>query len=222
MTRFIISNFFLFLVLNTLLGQNINDTIHIINGSFEGVPGCCKSPTGWIVCGFEDETPPDIQPLLPPEKPLFGVTLKAVHGDTYIGMVIRQNGTYESIDQKLTKPLKADNCYYFSIYLSHSPIYNSGTRENYKILIPYTTPAVLRIWGGNNYCQPKELLGMSYPIENTEWIRFNFELSPKSEVNYIELEAYYNPSSTVPYNGNILLDHASDIILIPCKTDKEK
>lgn len=35
-----------------------------------------QTPEGWIDCGFKEETPTDIQPVLPPLEPLFGVTKK--------------------------------------------------------------------------------------------------------------------------------------------------
>ena len=218
---------FILIILQTfifiqLFGQSNNTKIYIINGSFEGTPKCCRPPDGWIDCGFKEQTPTDIQPVLPPLEPLFGVTKTAYDGNTYLGMVVRQNETYESINQKLNMPLLAGKCYSFSIYMTRSLEYLSAiTRGNHE-LQAFTTPAILQIWGGEAFCHQKELLATSQLVENTEWQRFDFELMPKSNISFLQLEAYYNPSSTVPYTGNILLDKASDIILVPCKTDKEK
>ncbi len=205
-----------------LFGQNNNDTIHIINGSFEGKPGCCKPPPRWVDCGSPRETPTDIHPVLPPLEPLFGVTMKAYDGNTYLGMVVRENKTYERNSQKLTKPLESGKCYNFSIYMNRSMEYQSHTNSYNYQLKSFTTPVLLKIWGGVAYCHQLELLGTSPPVENTEWQRFDFEFMPQSNITHFELEAYYSPSSQEPYNGNLLLDHASDIILVPCKTSKNK
>lgn len=220
----ILRNFILIILqslfLNILIGQKKIDTIHITNGSFDGIPRCCKAPDGWIDCGSKFETPPDIQPVLPPLEPMFGVTKKAYDGNTYLEMVVRQNETFESINQKLYKPLLADNCYSFSIYMTRSLEFISALTKGDPGLKPFTTPALLQIWGGEAYCDQKELLATSPLVENIEWQRYDFVFMPKSNISYLQLEAYYNPTSPFPYNGNILLDKASDIILVPCNTDK--
>jgi len=216
---------FILIILQTfifiqLFGQSNNTKIYIINGSFEGTPRCCKLPDGWIDCGSKFETPPDIQPVLPPLEPLFGVTKKAYDGNTYLEMVVRQNETFESINQKLYKLLLADNCYSFSIYMTRSLEFISALSKGDPGLKAFTTPAILRIWGGDTNCHQKVLLATSQLVENIEWQRYDFVFMPKSDISYLQLEAYYKPSSPFPYNGNILLDKASDIILVPCKTDK--
>ncbi|MBK8242538.1 MAG: OmpA family protein [Saprospiraceae bacterium] len=209
-------------VLNLAQSQQTDGVITIINGSFEGAPKCCKPPEGWIDCGFKEETPTDIQPVLPPLEPLFGVTKKAYDGNTYLGMVVRQNETYERINQKLTKPLLAGKCYSFSIYMTRSLEYLSAITKGNPQLQAFTTPAILQIWGGEAYCHQKQLLDQSEIVENTEWKRFDFEFMPKSNITYLELEAYYKVPNPFPYNGNILLDNASHITIMPCPTEKAK
>lgn len=208
------------LFLNILIGQKKIDTIHITNGSFDGIPRCCKAPDGWIDCGSKFETPPDIQPVLPPLEPLFGVTMKAYDGKTYLGLVVRENESIESVCQELSMPILKGKCYSFSIYMTRSLEYLSHTSSGTAQLKAFTTPAILRIWGGDTSCDQKELLATSQLVENIEWQRYDFVFMPKSDISYLQLEAYYNPTSPFPYNGNILLDKASDIILVPCKTDR--
>ena len=220
MTRQFILIFIQSLIFIPLFGQSNNAKIYIFNGSFEGTPRCCTPPDGWIDCGFRSETPPDIQPIQPPLEPLYGVTKKAYDGKTYLGMVVRDNESNERINQKLSEQLLAGKCYSFSIYMTRSMEYVSPTMTGAHNLIPFTTPALLQIWGGDVYCHQKELLATSQLVENTEWQRFDFELMPKSNISFLQLEAYYKTSSNLTYNGNILLDKASDIILIHCKTDK--
>lgn len=137
-------------------------------------------------------------------------------------MVVRQNETYERINQKLTKPLLAGKCYSFSIYMTRSLEYLSAITKGNPQLQAFTTPAILQIWGGEAYCHQKQLLDQSEIVENTEWKRFDFEFMPKSNITYLELEAYYKVPNPFPYNGNILLDNASHITIMPCPTEKAK
>ena len=69
------------------------------NPSFEGKPGSSRVPEGWSSCGPAGETDPDIQPGF------FGCTLKAAEGSSFVGMVTRDNYTWESLSQKLPAPL---------------------------------------------------------------------------------------------------------------------
>ena len=211
-------------VLNLAQSQQNDGVITIINGSFEGIPQCCMPPQGWQNCGFMTETPTDIQPVLPPGEALFKVTKKSYDGNTYLGMVVRKNETNERISQKLTRPLEAGKCYTFSVYMTRSLEYLSlsATPKGKTELMPFTTPAILQIWGGEAYCHQKELLAKSPLVKNTEWKRFDFEFMPKSNISFFELEAYYKVPTPFPYNGNILLDNASHITIMPCPNEKEK
>ncbi len=203
-----------------LFGQNDTNTIVLINPSFEGTPQCCTTPAGWVDCGWRNETPPDIQPAPIGQSSLFGVTKKAFDGQTYLGMVTRDNDSYERVSQSLSQPMKKGRCYSFSIYLSRSMDYLSASNQNTSVLKPFTTPIVLRIYSGDAFCHQKELLAESAVVENTDWKKFTFSMSPSSDCQYIELEAFYKTPVLMPYNGNILLDKASDIKRIPCPNEK--
>jgi hypothetical protein len=184
--------------------------IKLKNPSFEDVPNAGTVPTYWLDCGSTDQTPPDIQP-----NPAFGPQQSAYHGETYVGMVVRDIGNTESIAQKLSESLKPDSCYKFSIYLARSNAYMSGSRKTDRV-VNYNEPVILQIWSSSWNCSHKELLAISAPIENTEWASFTIKLKPKKEVKYLELIAFY--SKIEYYNGNILLDNISDIV--PCKCEE--
>lgn len=205
-----------------LSGQTAQD-IFIQNGSFEGPPKCCDPPSAWENCGFKAETPPDVQPALDEaNRPLFNVTKTAFAGNTYLGMVVRENDTYERVAQRLLQPLKKDVCYTFSIYLCRSETYLSASNRNEPDkLKEFTQPIILRIWGGDAYCHQKQLLAESPLITNTDWKKYDFEFEVKSDMWYFELEAFYKTPVLFPYNGNILLDNASHISIIPCPSDKK-
>lgn len=217
--------FFLFsfiFISNILIAQHPND-IFLQNGSFEDAPSCCKPPSGWIDCGFKGETPPDVQPALDDSnRPFFNVTKTPYAGNTYLGMVVRENDTYERVSQRLLKPLKKDVCYTFSIFLCRSETYLSASNRNQPDkLKEFTQPIILRIWGGDAYCHQKQLLGESQLIYNTDWKKYEFEFESQSDMNYFELEAFYKTPVLFPYNGNVLLDNASHITVIPCPNDPE-
>jgi outer membrane protein OmpA-like peptidoglycan-associated protein len=200
------------------------DSIHLINASFEDTPKQSSPPMGWTDCGFQGESAPDVHP-----GNYWEVNKPAFNGKTYVGMVVRNNDTWERISQMLEKPLIGGVCYDFSLYLSSAERYKSGTnnRENLPIITRsdstynFNTPCVLRIWGGNISCGRSELLGESPPIDNYEWKQFFFRLKPKSNYKYIMLEAFFKTPVILPYNGNILMDNASTLIPVECSAPAE-
>lgn len=192
--------------------------IFLTNPSFEDFPSQGKQPRGWEDCGFPGETPPDVQPSGNPYNSYFEVSKAAFEGATYLGMVVRDNDTWEMVSQRLSGPIKGGQCYEFSLYLCRSELYVSQSRVTYQNT-NYTTPAKLRIWGGASFCNKKELLAETSAIINTRWLKFDFKFKPKETHNYIVLEAFYNTPVLFPYNGNVLVDNASPIVPVPCEDE---
>ena len=192
--------------------------IEMNNPSFEDQPRTGKAPRGWYDCGWSTETPPDVNPIPNPDLNAFKVKRAAKEGGTYLGMVVRDNDTWERVGQRLSTPLEGGKCYEFSIYLSRSELYESMSRVT-ELPANYTTPAKLRIWGGNGYCDRREMLAESGLVINTRWLKFDFRFEPKQDMNYIMFEAYYKTPTLFPYNGNVLLDGASSIVQVPCSAD---
>ncbi len=200
------------------------DIIYLVNPSFEDFPHVGQKGglpiSGWYDCGrelFPSETPPDVQPSLDPAFPFFGVTTRPYDGRTYLGLVVRDNDSWESISQRLSSPLVAGKCYDFSIYLCRSETYMSATSSNDQTILPFTTPIQLRVWGGSTYCNKMELLHSTSSVSNTTWAKYQMRFEPKQNINYIMLEAFYKTPVLFPYNGNILLDNASSIVEVNCK-----
>jgi outer membrane protein OmpA-like peptidoglycan-associated protein len=79
----------------------------------------------------------------------------------------------------------------------------------------------LRIWGGDGYCDKKELLGESVTVKNTTWQKYSWKIEPKRDITHIILEAFYKTPTLFPYNGNILIDHASNFTMIACTEGEE-
>jgi outer membrane protein OmpA-like peptidoglycan-associated protein len=189
-----------------------NGAIQLNNPSFEDMPRHSKAPRGWHDCGFPGESAPDVQPngtFMTVDKP-------AIDGNTYLGMVVRDNDTWEKVGQRLSQPMQGGQCYEFSIHLSRSELYISQSRLNNEE-VNYITPTKLRIYGGFGYCDKQELLAETILIKNTRWIEFRFKLEPSANYTYILFEAFYKTPTLFPYNGNILLDKASALEPIPCE-----
>lgn len=188
------------------LGMNAqNKRIKLSNPSFEDMPRHSQPPMGWYNCGMEGESPPDVQPGA------FEVNQRAIDGMTYLGMVTRDNETWEAVGQRLSSPLKSGSCYQFRVYLSYSDEYFSISRTTLKNEF-FIKPVLLRIWGGNGYCDKRELLAESKVVKSTTWEEHTFDMKPKRDYKYIVFEAFYKTPTLFPYNGNLLVDNASDII----------
>lgn len=198
--------------LGKLYGQP-EGVITLVNPSFEDMPRHSKPPRGWFDCGVPGETPPDVQP-----SGTFSVTKPAVNGDTYLGMVVRDNDTWEMVSQRMSAPMKKGQCYAFSIYLCRSELYVSVSRMSDETA-NYTTPAKLRIYGGFDHCDKQYLLGETNLVINTRWLEYQFKFEPLDNYTHISFEAFYKTPTLFPYNGNILLDNASDITPVNCNEE---
>jgi hypothetical protein len=206
-----VKHFFQMSLWLTLIAPQCIDAQQVIkleNPSFEDFPQPAQVPTGWIDCGFQTETPPDVHP-----NGVFQVSKPAKHGKTYLGMVVRDNETWESIGQKLEMPLQKDICYKFSLQMCRSACYVSKSKLTNKD-VNYITPVVVRIWGGTQSCQKTEKLAESELVENMDWELFTFKLQPKADYYYLMIEVFYKTPTLFPYNGNVLIDNASDLVPI--------
>lgn len=197
------------------------DTIILANPSFEDQPraggsGFILPIRGWYDCGltlFPDQTPPDIHP----HPMAWRVTKSPQHGNTYLGMVVRDDETWESLSQAFSAPLKGGECYAMSVWLCRSESYFSHRTSRGDSLYPFTRPAVLRIFGGSGLCKEGELLAESEPVVSHDWVRYTFKLEPVSDQRFITIQAFYKTPVLTPYNGHVLVDNISPIIRIPCK-----
>jgi len=197
------------------------DTIFLGNPSFEDQPrsgGFNTRPIfGWVDCGrsrFPEETAPDIHP-----GSFWEVSKPPHDGNTYLGMVVRDNESWESLSQAMSAPLKAGQCYAFSAWLCRSDKYLSPRSQAGDSLYPFTKPAVLRIFGGSGFCEEGELLAESEPVVSNDWKRYTFRFEPLKDYRYITIQVFYKTPVLVPYNGHVLVDNLSGIIRIPCSEE---
>ncbi|MEL6846631.1 MAG: hypothetical protein AAFP02_25780, partial [Bacteroidota bacterium] len=184
------------------------------NPSFEDMPRASRQPRGWLNCGWSDESPPDVQP-----DTTFAVSQEPYHGKTYLGMVTRDNDTWESIGQRLSKELEPGQCYSFSVFLARSRTYISISQATGQ-RVNYDTPSVLRIWGGVARCDRRELLAETSRVDHSDWREYKFKFSPTQLHTYIMFEVTYKMPVLLPTNGNLLVDHASAIVPMPCELEE--
>ncbi len=159
------------------------------NASFEGEPQDATVPVGWLPC--QPGTTPDILPGV------WGVYQEPAHGNSYIGLITREDGTWESIGQRLDTPLEAGQCYFFNLSLAHSGTYAG-----------YNRPLKLRLWGSQDKCGKQQLIWESPLIDRRQWTRYKVEFVPQIRIQYILLEAFHKEGA-FSYRGNILIDHIS-------------
>ncbi len=203
-----IKQFLLLFILSFPLLLNAQaEIIYLENPSFEDEPRAGWQPNSWIDCGFPGESAPDVQPYGG-----FGVTQPAQNQNTYLGLVVREHKTWECVSQRLRRPMRQGQCYKFSIYLSRSAQYVSPTKKEPNRLTNFEKGTVLRIYGGNGPRDRAEMLASTEVIEHTDWRQYKFEFTPKNgDYQYFFLEAYYKTPTMFYYNGNLLLDNASEI-----------
>ncbi len=189
--------------------------ISLRNPSFEDFarPGSNTSPPprGWYDCGKPNETAPDIHSS---ESDNFEVTKAAFDKNTYMGLVVRDNETWEAVSQRLPRALEQGKAYTMALHLARSETYISPGRTS-GVETNFNKPIKIRIWGGNSYCQKAELLDETALIKHTNWKQYQFRFEPKKKHNYILIEAFWNTPVIMPYNGNILVDNATAIYEVP-------
>lgn len=199
------------MMLSALAWSQPGSLIRLTNPSFEGTPKPGTLPDGWTDCGFDRESPPDTQPGS------FGVTRKAYDGKTYLSMVARENGTWESVSQQLSNTLDSGRCYLMSAILSHSDELKSPiSMGSFSDSTVFKTPIVLRVYGGNSLCDKLELLAESSPVDHFKWMEYELLFKPNSNYTHIVLAAEFEDIHKRFYNGHILMDHLSDIEEVVC------
>jgi len=192
-------NLRIFLLLLTLILTPficIAQSIQLANASFEGEHADATMPQEWSACQMGST--PDILPGS------WGVYLEPFEGNSYIGLITREDGSYESIGQKLNTPIQAQECYSFTVELAHS-----NTYANYNL------PIRLRVWGATSRCSKDQLLVDSPSVKHLDWKTYELEFVSEAEYPYIVIEAFYAKGVYFSYRGNILVDGISIIRTCP-------
>lgn len=155
-----------------------------------------KVPNDWNSCSKGGT--PDILPGV------WEVNTPAADGTTYLGLITRSDGTWESIGQQLSSPVVPEECHTFSLELARSATY-----------VNFNLPIKLKVYLGNGLCDKAQLVGESNNIISEEWTKKEFSFIPESPYTHLILEAYYGNGIYIYYNGNILIDNLSTIKMCP-------
>ena len=146
-----------------------------------------------------NESPPDIH-TENPNDPIFGVTKAAKDGKDVSRNGDKRKRVLGSLYlRSLVRLLRRGKCYTFSIDLARSETYFSMMQDvTYALddIQPNQTtlpskPAVLRIWGGINFCPRNQLLAESKPVINTDWVTYTFEFTPNINTKAISVRSIY-------------------------------
>ena len=163
---------------------------YLTNPSLEGTPADATMPTGWFAAS--EMTTPDILPGY------WGVYTEPADGETYIGLITRQDNTYESIFQRTTERLEKGSCYEMALHLAYSAHYSG-----------FNSPIKLRVWISNKKNKREQMVYESPIIDNEEWEEIKINFKPTKNMKYIILEAFNDSNS--PKKGNILIDNIKDL-----------
>ena len=176
------------------------------NASLEGEARANTAPHDWYYCSFPGESPPDIHP-----KGLYQVRLPAYDGGTYVGLVCRDNGTFESIGQHLPAPLQAGACYRWGARVARSRRYQAIARSS---LQPnsFAAPVRLVLYGGQEACSQEATLGRSEPIAFADWSPVVVILRPRVAIEHLRIGVV--PAEEAANNGHVLIDALDP--LVPC------
>lgn len=188
------------------------EVFRLTNPSFEwDRPGPGRVPYGWVNLGTPQESPVDIQPGC------FENEVKARDGRCYVGMVTRDNGSWEGIGQQLEGWLRKDSTYAFSVWLATSSSYLSVSKITGNE-INFNGPVVFNLVGYNTHTKAEQLLAQTEIIGDEVWKKYEFILHPTvADFDEIDLIAYYGDEAHKTC-GNLLLDDCSDIRRIASKT----
>lgn len=185
---------YLILITLVLLSFSVQSQITLNNPSFEDEPADATVPMGWFPCA--PNTTPDILPGF------WGVYSDPSDGETFVGLITRFDGSYESIGQRFSERLDPDNCYSFNVDLAQSKSYAG-----------YNEPLKIRVWVSNKKCKKEQLIFESEFISHADWKTYEVNFTPDSKAKYILIEAFHTEEN-ITVTGNILIDNLT--ALIPC------
>ncbi len=186
-------NFRLVLVVALIMtAWTLNGQITLNNPSFEDEPSDATVPMGWFPCAAF--TTPDILPGF------WGVYSEPSEGETYVGLITRFDGSYESIGQRFSERLSKEDCYSFNIDLAQSKAYAG-----------YNEPLKIRIWVSNRKCRKEQMIFESDFISHPNWKTYEVQFTPEFNAKYILIEAFHTEGK-VSVMGNILLDNITALI----------
>ena len=150
---------------------------------------------------------------------------EAIEGNTYLSLVVRNDGSYEVLGQYFESPLEEGKCYEVNVQLAYSRTFvsdkdpfESMREQAYRFEQAYDTPAVFQILGRNAE-DDEVLLAETPPVDHEDWMGYDLFIYADQPYEYMVIRAYFDgdPDRWEPYYfGHILLDDLSDVFEVEC------
>jgi|GEM_PF-1870867 len=192
------------------------ESIAILNPSFELYYAQTQHKLEyWESCMIRGYTPPDVHSKT---KKYWSNTTAPYAGDSYVGMVVRPDTTFEQLAQKLDQSLQRDAYYAFEIHLAlpqHylSPLRTTANTDEQQNLTPelvdFANPVQLQVWGFYDLCDPGQKLAETTAVKHRDWKKYVIQFQSDDDYAYIAFIPYFTSDST--YAGSILIDECSPI-----------
>ncbi|MCB0824261.1 MAG: gliding motility-associated C-terminal domain-containing protein [Bacteroidales bacterium] len=161
---------------------------YLSNPSFEGTILMIGPPPGWSVCNYLSS--PNVQPGK------YDVFLPPSDGITYLGMLARDDGSWEDIQAPFEIPLSKDSCYIFRIDLAYWQYLSFTTAQ----------PAILKVYGSDAECVKTNLIWTSPAVDTTDWKTYEFTVhNPEFDIYYLIIDIYYPTPGY--YDAYMVLDN---------------
>ncbi len=190
------------------------DTIFVKNKSFDGKPErgiSFSNLDGWNSYEYGEKVSPiDVHGI---GTKFWGSQTEPFEGPTFIGLVVREDGSGEGVAQRLDIPLFVDSTYIFSLHMCISEKYSSPIKSDKFNEYSFVNPVIVEIWGYNIKMKKSELLAATSEegVGHFDWKKYDFELKPSEKWEVLLIKTQHCKHEGF-YNGHVLIDLVSDII----------
>jgi len=139
---------------------------------------------------------------------LWNVDKQPYDGSWYTGLVVRDDGSFEVLGQKLKNRLVANKKYLVSLYLCTSTKMTSFSPLSNGQEVSFGKALNVRISIGNSYKMSRIILETG-AVTNEEWMEYTFEIQPDVDVKCFWIESAHLTGYEGAYNGNVFVDMVS-------------
>lgn len=189
--------------------------IMLSNPSFEGIPATSSGVPGWIDCQTYRSNRVDLQP-----NRLRGQMQVPAYGNSYTGLMTRDNGSTEALGQPLSRPLEPQQ-HYATELIAAMPI-EYISRHIDPPFDNFSRPVRLQLWAGQSICDRQYLLAQTPVIQHTNWQSYRIRFSVPERCTHILLEAYYEDQEAPHYNGAVIVDFLQHISILGHEQDSNR